>query len=386
MRFDLLYVISTISWGGLEMNVLKLIRKMLEKGYSLTVACNPKGRFYHEINKTLSESWKQIDIIGLGDGFFENLKIFLNVLRKKNFDIIHIFRSSDVKLISLALSLFRGEAKMVFDPQIGIGVKKKDLFHRFIYKRIKTVIAPSEDVASGILKNLPIGKDKLKIIHPGIDVEKFSFKEDVRERVRKEFGFNDDEIVIGVVSRFSPGKGHEELFKAFKILAGEFENVRLLIIGEPTVGELDYFKKLRKLQDELGIGDKTIWAGFRRDVYDVLCGIDIFVAPSHAEAFGLSLVEAMSTQLPVVATRNAGFLDIISDGENGLFFEKGDYNDLAEKIKLLMENKELAKRLGKKARETVCEKFSFERYIGEIESLYFELKQTEVKNVQHSKS
>ncbi|WP_159420845.1 hypothetical protein [Candidatus Kryptobacter tengchongensis] len=52
---------------------------------------------------------------------------------------------------------------MVFDPQIGIGVKKKDLFHRFIYKRIKTVIAPSEDVASGILKNLPIGKDKLKI-------------------------------------------------------------------------------------------------------------------------------------------------------------------------------------------------------------------------------
>ncbi|CUT00036.1 hypothetical protein JGI25_00672, partial [Candidatus Kryptobacter tengchongensis] len=106
MRFDLLYVISTISWGGLEMNVLKLIRKMLEKGYSLTVACNPKGRFYHEINKTLNESWKQIDIIGLGDGFFENLKIFLNVLRKKNFDIIHIFRSSDVKLISLALSLF----------------------------------------------------------------------------------------------------------------------------------------------------------------------------------------------------------------------------------------------------------------------------------------
>ncbi|CUT00040.1 Glycosyl transferases group 1 [Candidatus Kryptobacter tengchongensis] len=188
------------------------------------------------------------------------------------------------------------------------------------------------------------------------------------------------------MSRFSPGKGHEELFKAFKILAGEFENVRLLIIGEPTVGELDYFKKLRKLQDELGIGDKTIWAGFRRDVYDVLCGVDIFVAPSHAEAFGLSLVEAMSTQLPVVATRNAGFLDIISDGENGLFFEKGDYNDLAEKIKLLMENKELAKRLGEKARETVCEKFSFEKYISEIESLYFELKQTEVRNVQHSKS
>ncbi|MCS7230370.1 MAG: glycosyltransferase family 4 protein [Candidatus Kryptonium sp.] len=386
MSLELLYVTSAVSWGGLEMNILRLARKMSEKGYNVSIACNYEGRLYQEIRKSQSENGSQINIIELGSGFFENFRKLCDVLKRRNFDVVHIFRSHDVKLISLVSFWLGKNINAIFEPQIGIGSNKKDLFHRFIYKKIKFVIAPSRDVANGFLKNLPVGKEKVRIIHLGIDVDKFKFREDRREKIRKEFGFK-DEVVIGIVSRFSPGKGHEDLFKAFKILSEEIKNVKLLIVGEPTVGELNYAKKLQELEKELGIEDKTVWTGFRRDINDILCGVDIFVAPSHAEAFGLSLVEAMATELPVVATKSAGFLDIISDGENGLFFEKGNYQDLAEKIKFLINNQELAKQLGKKARETAREKFSFEKYISEIENLYFNLteaKQTEVSDVQYS--
>ncbi|MEN3038676.1 MAG: glycosyltransferase family 4 protein [Candidatus Kryptonium sp.] len=388
MSLGLLYVISTVSWGGLEMNILKLAKKMAEKGHDVNIACNYEGRLYQEIKRSQDENGKQINIIELGSGFWGNFKKLYDVLKRRNFDVVHIFRSSDVKLVSLVGFWLKRNINAIFEPQIGIGSNKKDLFHQFIYKRIKFVIAPSRDVANGFLKNLPVGKEKVKIIHLGIDVDKFSFRESAREKIRREFNFK-DEIVIGVVSRFSPGKGHEDLFKAFKILSDEFENVRLLIVGEPTVGELNYAKRLQELEKELNIEDKTIWAGFRRDVNDILCGVDIFVAPSHAEAFGLSLVEAMATELPVVATKSAGFLDIISDGENGLFFERENYQDLAEKVKFLINNQEFAKQLGKKARETAVEKFSFEKYISEIENLYFNLtraKQTEVSDVQYCKS
>lgn len=378
---DLLFVVSSVSWGGLEMNILKVAYEMQKRGHKVTIMCNPEGRLF-------KEAGGDFDVIefrnkSLGDSF----KIY-DFLKRNNVDVIHIYRSSDLKKIVFSVSLIKRKPALVFDPQVGIGVKKKDLFHRFVYGKLNVVIAISRDVAHGFMKNLPVDERKVKIIHPGVDVERFKFTEEGRVRIRREFNLG-DEIVIGVVSRFSPGKGHEELFRAFKILTDEFKNVKLLVVGEPTVGEIEYFKRLQKLNKELGIENYTIWTGFRRDVPEVLSAIDIFVAPSHAEAFGLSLVEAMAVGLPVVATRNAGFLDIIEDGMNGLFFERGNYVELAEKIKKLMIDKLFAQQLGKRARETACEKFSFEKYINEIEKLYFDLiesKQTEVENVQYSKA
>lgn len=383
-NLELLYVMSAISWGGLEMHILEIVNGLIKRGHNITVACSSKGKLFQGLTKTFNG--ETIKIVNLSDDFLKNLKTLSKTLKQRNFDIIHVFRSGDLKFVVLALILSGINSVVILDPQIGVGVRKKDLLHKMLYSKIDAVIAISRDVMNGFLRNLPVDVERIKLIHPGIDVERFKFREESRRKIREEFGLG-DEIVIGIVSRFSPGKGHEELFKAFKILMGEFNNIKLLIVGGSTVGEVDYFRNLQKFADELGIGDRAIWTGFRKDVEDILSALDIFVAPSHAEAFGFSLVEAMATKVPVVATRSAGFLDIVSDGVNGLFFEKGNYEELAEKIKLLIKDRDLAKQLGKKARETVCEKFSFERYLNEIEALYFglvNLKQMEVRNVQYS--
>ena len=367
---------SSISWGGLEMNILKLACKMKERGHAVTIACNPKGRLFQQAKE-------DFEVIQFGNDFKSDFKTMRKFLKQNQFDVVHIFRSGDVNKIALSLLFNSQKPALILDPQIGVGVKKKDPFHKFIYQKIDAVIAISKDVADGFFRNLPVEREKVRIVYPGVDVEKFKFRSESRERIRNELNLGND-IVIGVVSRFSPGKGHEELLRAFKILIQEFENMKLLIVGEPTVGEIDYFKSLKNLEKELGVEKNIIWTGFRKDIPDILSAIDIFVAPSHAEAFGLSLVEAMAVGLPVVATKSAGFLDIIDDGVNGLFFEKGNHIDLAEKIKKLITDREFARYLGEKASETARNKFSFEKYANSIENLYFELvksKQTEVKNV-----
>ncbi len=355
------------------MNILRIANKISGKGHKVAIMCNPAGRLFKEASANFQ-------VIEFGNNFVRNFLTVYNFLKRNDVDVIHIYRSADLKKVVPAVSLIWKKPVLIFDPQVGIGVKKKDLFHRFIYGKLDLVIANSNDVALGFLKNLPVREDRVKVIHPGVDVEKFGFNEDARRKIRYEFGIADD-IVIGVVSRFSPGKGHEDLFKAFKILMSWFKNIKLLVVGEPTVGEYEYFKSLVNLNKELGIDVNTIWAGFRKDIPDVLSAIDIFVAPSHAEAFGLSLVEAMSVGLPVVATKSAGFIDIIEDEVNGLFFERGNYAELAEKIRKLIIDKSFARLLGINARKTICEKFSFYRYVDEIENLYFGLlkkKQREV--------
>jgi glycosyltransferase involved in cell wall biosynthesis len=381
MRLELLFVMSSISWGGLEMNIIKIAYGMHKRGHDVMIMCNPEGRLYKEASGNF-------EVLKFKGDFANTLVSVYKFLKQRNINVVHVYKSGDLKKVVFPILLGKRKPVLILDPQIGIGISRRDLFHKLIYSNVDLVIAVSRDVASGYLRNLPVDESKIKIVYPGVDVDKFQFTAEGRNRIRSEFGLS-DEIIIGTVSRFSPGKGHEELFKAFKILVSEFKNIKLLIVGEPTVGETKYYESLKELNKKLGIENFTVWTGFRRDIPEVLSAIDIFVAPSHAESFGLYLVEAMSVGLPVVATKSAGFLDIVEDGTNGLFFERGDYVDLAEKIKRLMLDKALAQTLGENARKTARIRFSFDRYIDEIESLYFELlksKQMEARYVQYSEA
>ncbi|WP_140945783.1 glycosyltransferase family 4 protein [Candidatus Thermokryptus mobilis] len=364
-QLNLLYVTSSPSWGGLEMNVIRLGEEMKRRGHNVLLACSFDGRVYREAQNRFT-------LFNITSGYIQSFFKLRSILRSFKIDLIHVFRSRDLNKVAFAVLSMMKRPKILFDPQIGIGVRKKDPFHGVVYDMVDSVIAVSKDVADGFERNLPINREKIRIVYPGIDVDRFKFSDIAREKIRRELGLCDD-IVIGIVSRISPGKGHEELFKAFKILAEGFDNLKLLVIGGATVGEEGYFKEVRKLADELGISDKVIWAGFRKDVHEILSAIDIFVAPSHAEAFGLSLVEAMSVGLPIIASKNAGFIDIIQDGVNGVFFEKGNYFDLADKIKMLLNEPSLSKSIGENASKTAREKFNIKRYFDEIEAIYFQL-------------
>jgi glycosyltransferase involved in cell wall biosynthesis len=364
-QLNLLYVISSPSWGGLEMNVVRLGEEMKRRRHNVLLACSFDGRMYREAQD-------KFNLFNIAGGYIQSLFKLRSILRSFKIDLIHVFRSRDLNKVAFAVLSMMKRPKILFDPQVGIGACKKDPFHKIVYEIVDSVIAVSKDVADGFERNLPIRREVIKVIHLGVDVDRFKFSQDSREKLRREFGLG-DEIVIGIVSRISPGKGHEELFNAFKILIEEFDNLKLLVVGGATVGEEGYFMEVRKLADKLGISEKVIWAGFRRDVPEILSAIDIFVAPSHAEAFGLALVEAMSVGLPVVASKNAGFIDIIQDGVNGIFFEKGNYFDLAEKIKMLLNEPSLSKSIGENASKTAREKFSIKRYFDEIEAIYFQL-------------
>ncbi|CUS99766.1 Glycosyltransferase Family 4 [Candidatus Kryptonium thompsonii] len=174
-KLELLYVISRLSWGGLEMNILRLANEMIKRGHSVTIACNLKGRLFQELVKIFNGEKRKIETVGLSSNFAENLATLLKILKQKQFSIIHIFNSSDLKLVSLAVILQAGNQALILDPQIGVGVSKKDLLHKIFYKKVDTVIAISKDVANGFLQNLPIDENKLKLIYPGVDVGKFNF-------------------------------------------------------------------------------------------------------------------------------------------------------------------------------------------------------------------
>lgn len=175
---------------------------------------------------------------------------------------------------------------------------------------------------------------------------------------REEAGF------ILYAGRLVPHKKVENLIKACSEVCGYFKE-DLVVIGS---GPCE--KKLKNYAISLGLKDRVHFIPFlpRSKYRDYLSKCSIFVLPSEAEAFGVVIIEAMASSKPVIARNIIGPKDIITHGRNGFLFENND--ELKKYLKLLLLNKELRKKLGKNARKTVEDKYTFDKIADQYLKLY----------------
>ena len=191
-----------------------------------------------------------------------------------------------------------------------------------------------------------------------------------RKKIRSEFGISESEILIGMIARLTHGKGHEEFLYAANKLAKLYNNLRFLIVGESSVDEIEYEEKIKKLSETYDLKDKVIFTGFRSDTPDILAALDIFTFPSHSEAFGNALVEAMAMEKSSVAARYGGVLDIEEENVTGYLFNRRDGDDLADKLKLQIDSPQKRIEMGKAARERVMENFDVKKQTEKLIALY----------------
>jgi len=241
---------------------------------------------------------------------------------------------------------------------------------------VDRVLAISEVIHKNVLDTTPITPDRVLTLHDAIDTNVFSLQQADRQKVRKELGLDNDIVLIGFVGRFSPGKGHEELLEAARIISRTAENAHFLIVGEASRGEQRYEQKIMSLSRSLGIEKAVTFAGFREDIPDVMAAFDIFAFPSHAESFGVVLIEAMAMERPVVSTNCDGVLDIVVDGETGLYVQPRRADELAVALMQLIADPLLRDQMGKAGRKRVEELFDQRKQISTLEGIYEELLST----------
>lgn len=303
---------------------------------------------------------------------FISLKI-ANLTRKENFDIVHTQASKDLWTLVPALKLIKKEIPLILTKQVGSFIVKKDLLHKWLYKRVTYALAISKIIESNLIETTPLTNDKIKLMHNWVDTEIFDPEKAQRKKVRSEFEIPGDELVIGMLARFSWGKGHEEFLHAAATLVEKFDKLRFMIVGEASRGEEDYADKIKNLAGDLSIRDKVIFTGFRSDTPDVLSSMDIFAFPSHSEAFGIALVEAMSIGLPTVCSNSDGVLDIAVDGVTSYLFRKQDAGDLAAKLEQLIVSADKRESFGKAARSRAVNLFDSKVLTANVIELYKEV-------------
>ncbi|WP_048152120.1 glycosyltransferase family 4 protein [Thermococcus cleftensis] len=209
----------------------------------------------------------------------------------------------------------------------------------------------------------------VRVIPNGVDDERFRpLGEADKRRVREELGI--EGRVVLYVSRMSPRKGPHVLLNAFQGVAKRTEDVTLVLVGSGEM--LPFLKAQAKF---LKIEDRVRFLGYVDDATlpRLFGAADVFVLPSTtAEAFGIVILEAMASGIPVVATDVGGIPEIVGESESGFLVPPGNEPALEEAIQKLLSDEKLAKWFGSNGRRAVEKHYSWRRVSGEIEKAYEE--------------
>lgn len=180
--------------------------------------------------------------------------------------------------------------------------------------------------------------------------------------VPKQKNKKEGKQTILFLGNLEPVKNIKVLIDAVFLL---LTNAVLVIVGKGSLrSDLEHYTALRKIKQ------RVVFAGTTNDVRSFYHTADVFVLPSHSEGMSNTLLEAMSCGLPVIGSDIPAIRDIIVHGQNGYLFQKDDPEELADHIQDILDSSEEAMRLGRAARKTVEERFSFETVTQQYISLY----------------
>ena len=355
-KIKIIHIITSLNFGGAEIMLLDLARGFSSEFFEIKVATVVRGGAL--VNDFIN--------VGIPTHVFEKKgKIGLGViwklwrfLRHEKPDIVHthLFGGDTWGRIAAILARVPVIVSTEHNTNFDEGWTKRKV-KKFLSHFTKKIVAVSEAV-----KNYSVSRDRIKakkmtVIENGINLDKFS------SIMEKEFG---DPPVIGVVGRLEEQKGHKYLFEALNL-------IKTIPWTLWVVGDGSKKVELERLAKDLNLRERIIFLGARKNIPEILSGVDIFSFPSLWEGLGLAVLEAAAAGKPIVASRVGGIPEIISDGETGILVEPKNVKSLADGLERVLLGKVDAREMGERAREMVKEKFGAEKMVKLYENLYKEL-------------
>jgi len=234
---------------------------------------------------------------------------------------------------------------------------------KFSYQRgVKksVIISPTNWIKREIIADYKVPEENIVVIPNGVDLKEFNpeNRKQFRDEVRKELNIQGDDIVLLFVAYEFKRKGLKYIIESIPLIKNE--RIKLIVIGRDAIEPYLSVAEKLKIESQIIFLKPT-------PLKKYYAAADIFVFPTLYEAFSLATLEAIAAGLPLLATKVSGTEELIQDGYNGFFIQR-DATDIAQKIKLLIENKNYIK-MGENARRT-AERYSWEELALQIEEIY----------------
>jgi glycosyltransferase involved in cell wall biosynthesis len=367
-----LKVVPTLMCGGTENQFMTLGRLLDPSRFELEFACLRRwGPFVDElVERRIPLSEYRISTFRSVGALAQQVKLARHIARR-GIRIVHAYNFyGNVFAIPPARLAGCVAIASIRDCAPYLTAMQKRL-QRAVCRFADCVLVNADAVKDWLIGDGYTGSN-IVVIRNGVDLSRFSQPPDP-EHLRRELGLPAGTPLVAVVSRLARLKGLETFLEAVARVSPRFPQARFLVVGETNPAHRPYLDELKTLAERLGVADRVIFTGLRSDVPALMASVNVSVMPSLNEALSNVLLESMAAGAPVVATRVGGTPEAVTDGRTGLIVPPADPAALAASIARLLEDGELARRLGRAARQTIADRFSVDRMVKTTEDLYLDL-------------
>ena len=358
-KIKVLQLLEDFEIGGLERIVENIFEGLDRARYEPSIWCIAGGgKIAHKFFR------KGEDIQILNVKTYHNplniLKLAV-LIRKNRFQIVHTHGYFASTMGRISAFLARTPIIISHVHTTYWSFSKRNLWVEKVLSRVSDrIICCSNAVGDFLISHERIDPEKLIRIYNGVH-----FKKEDDSGVREDH-FNHKETRIITTASFVKNKGHRYLLEALSRIVKRHRNVRLSLVGDGPLKS-----DLLNYAESLGISSYIEFLGVIDNVEKILKETDIFVLPSiEREGLGIAMIEAMSQSKPVIGTDIGGIPEVIEDGVNGYLVEPRDSDSLAEKLEILIDDKNKRERMGREGRKRFEEKFDASIMLRQLEDLY----------------
>ena len=358
------HLVPNLDFGGLQEIVRELCLWQRRAGHDVTIGCWTNASNNPAAEAQLEAAGVQILYLRRGPGGRQiggKKYLFLKLkqhLGRGKADILHIHNPFFHFLYGALAARAAGSTKIIQTLHATVWLNGRKKWRPVFWTGAMlshSVVSVCAEVEHIIRSRFILPANKFLVIENGIDLARFLA---VPQRVSRS------EIVLGTIGRMASEKNHRVLLRAFAQLLPQYPGIRLRLLGG---GHLE--PALKRLTAELGLDHAVEFCGFSNDTPGFLGSFDIFVLPSQSEAMPLTLLEAIASGLPVVATEVGNIPRIVAVTNSGWLCSPGDVDSLARALESAI-TCESRIEMGEQARAKVTEFFAAQRMSADYEKLY----------------
>lgn len=365
------HIIKTNGIAGAEAHLLILLPALRERGYDVRVVfIAPSGNRGLDFVAALEKLGIPVESTPIRRHGSPGLMWTLaRILRRDKADIAHI-HLYHAELWGIPAARLAGVRRVVNSRHNEDPRRAKfplGLVYRALWRMLDAGICISQAVRRTVRAEGAPSR-KLHVIYYGLPPAEPHDRLQAREHLLKLTGFPQDAILFGTVSRLIDVKGIDDAIKAFAMVQKDLPRARLIIAGDGP-----YREALEDAALATGIPDLIAFIGWQADSAGIMAGMDVMLSPSHREGFGMSVVEAMSQSVPLIASRAGALPEIVVDGVTGLLVPPKSPQQLADAMETLATDPARRAAMGEAGQRRVGEAFAAAKMVDATAALYEEL-------------
>lgn len=356
-----MFVITSMPVGGAETLLVELVRRLDRERFLPELCClKEKG----PLGEVLAEEVSVYDRLIDHKYDYRVLRKLVRLYRRRRIDAVITVGTGGDKMFWGRLAAWWARVPVIASALHSTGLPDRvELPNRLLAPITDAFIAVAEPHARYLARHEGCPARKVRVVPNGVDTERFHPRWP-NAALGEELGLPEGAPVAAIVAALRPEKHHELFLRAAALVRTRVPEARFLVVGDgPRRPDLD------ALARELPLEGAVHFLGTRPDVPEILSLADVVVLTSHMEANPVSLLEAMASEKPVVATRVGSVAETVLDGQTGYLTTPGDPEEIALKLIELFGNPRKAAELGRAGREHVLARWSVQRMVQGYEDL-----------------